>query len=1093
MQDGAERREQTGALPPVQHDLAAGMQRTGGVDRANTPAYQPSSYNQRLLDQLAKVGGGRARSAANAQYKKDYLAGQLAQQQGKAIDDTEFKGKPWAMEGWRAMQAQQTVAGLHAAAREEIAQIGYQQTPEEFSKNWNDRLAQALDGQDPRVQDMITEAASKGMPDLVAMHTSSHAKWSEQQNFDEFKNTLAVSAEAPGAVDLYVQYAEGTGAAEGLSPERRKQAVYEAIRDSLLKGDVKPYLIAMSDERIKNAMDAQQFAELRNQKKAYDGHRREEINVKYLEAEDAIMSKAAAGGYANAQEAVDELVALNEQYNLDTSQQEASVVFGAVKTGNNQKAATVGADLEAYSAAGDYATVARISGNVIQQIESSGGRNVVGQPVASHGGDRAYGNWQVMPSTAANPSLPAWGRTGFKGKQIAPAKDNSLAEYNRVGQEYWEGLVEMFAGDAEAAALAHHSGFGTAQQWVEGGKLMSFFDGRPNGLDYINKFRKHIGGTMTPDMWRDRSLAQRQRVMEDHEVRIYEQYAPELERIQEAVVSGSMPYQAGIEELRAVQAELGMARTKDSIDTELDMLSDLRSAQNEAFKSAGDASYQNWVMQRDTADAAFDEAYQAQLRIVEAAPADQVDAEAAKLPQMLQEHTETMLGLAAEQGVVLTPKQMAQENREFLDKMRGARKQAQDAKLSAQKIAMAQSQVGGYDTLTDAEKKHGFTMQQNSIDQQATRMLKEGKFDSEDQAKDWAGAQMNAWSAKTGYFPDSMKSMAAMSINGPLIDDKTGAPNPAAMQTLMTYQDVRRQNPAAADRLFDNEADRVRAGMILDMAGNSEMNLASAMLNVHNDKRDLPTKSEELRKQMTSDAVQKDIRRATAAVLEDDEFFQLAGINLMREPGRGVNDRSAAMDELAPVVENEYRRLLLLNPTGTPKWLKQQVQRNIAARTASVGGHLIVAPQGQTINSMVFGDQLVDNPKAGVQAIEAEIQRMADLKTADGASVYPFLSDGTGALGQLRRGLSGPTAEGVGAVGEVLHGLVTGDFEGAADAAVGSSVRPYTITINPNGYAYITWDMGSPGFLAIRGDERGPTEPVAVNLRAAGENWIADQ
>lgn len=1085
MAEGSERREVTGALPPVQADLTVGLQRTGGIQQVNPTQSSGSSYNDRLYDQLAKFGSQRAKATANARYKKEFLDGQMAQQQGAALSDTQFKGKEWAMQGWRVMEAQQTVAAMHAAQKAEIAQIGYQQTPEEFRKNWNARLAQALEGQDVAVADMITEAAMQSMPDLVADHTAQHSRWSEEQNFNALKDTVVVTAQAPGAVETYVGLATGTGPSAGMSTERRQQALYEGARDALLKGDIAPWLIINSDDRIKDAMDAGQFAELRNHVKAYDARKREELDLNYIEQETGIMQRAANGDYPDAQAAVDELVALQEQYNVKTTTQELSVVHGAVTRGRDDRARTMAADIEAYAASGDMATVARMGGLVIQDIESGGGRNVVGQPVgasADHAaGDRAFGNWQVMPSTARQPSLPAWERTGFKGKRIEPAKDNSIAEYNRVGQEYWSGLVEMFNGDVEAAGLAHHSGFGTAQRWVEGGKLQSFFEGRPNGLDYVRKIRERIGGTMTQEMWRARSAAVVERAQKDHEVRVYEQYAPQLDQIRDQVVNRGMPFEQGVAQLREIQEELGMARTKDSVDTELDILDDLRRTTTAALKTQQSDVNNTFEAQASLMDAQFEENYALQVEAI-----NEGRAEPSSLPALVTSYIEERHAAAAEAGVMLSSSQLATEAKESMTKVREARATARDSALDAQEIAMAESRIGAYDALTPTQQERGYTMQHNRVLKEAEEMVANGTL-QEGGRGDWIGQQMNAWTARTGYFSKDAKAHASGVINGRLIDDEAaGTPNPQALALLNTYMEMRGTNPVIGDRMFSSERDKVRADTIIDLAGGSQQNLATAMLSVHLDGQDLPKQAEELRKAMNSPEMQSRVNDAVKGVLKNDEFYTMLGVPLMRRPGRGASDDSSAQAQLRPVVENEMRRLLLVNPTGKPEWLAQQATKNVQQRTATLGGELVIAPPGMTINSMVFGSDMVEDPNAGVKALEAEIQRMANQTTEDGDPLIPYLrveptvtgtlathlTPGRGALSAMERAAD-PT-------------LLIEDF-------TRTELRPYTSIISPDGNLYITFDQGEGGFLGINQDFRGPAEPIAIDMKAAGEAWKAAQ
>jgi hypothetical protein len=88
----------------------------------------------------------------------------------------------------------------------------------------------------------------------------------------------------------------------------------------------------------------------------------------------------------------------------------------------------------------------------MQQIES-GNRDfdAQGRPIRSPAG-AMYKN-QVMPATARNP-----------GYGIAPARDESPEEYNRVGREYYQAMLQKFGGDKAAAAAAYNAGPGRVER-----------------------------------------------------------------------------------------------------------------------------------------------------------------------------------------------------------------------------------------------------------------------------------------------------------------------------------------------------------------------------------------------------------------------------------------------------------------------------------------------------------------------------------------------------------------------------------------------------------------------------------------------------
>jgi len=81
---------------------------------------------------------------------------------------------------------------------------------------------------------------------------------------------------------------------------------------------------------------------------------------------------------------------------------------------------------------------------------------VISDPRSMHTGDRAYGLLQVMPKTAPE--------VGFSPEDI---KDPEKAA--RAGVRYFIKNLNRFAGDMDAATVAHHAGPGGAERWLKTG------------------------------------------------------------------------------------------------------------------------------------------------------------------------------------------------------------------------------------------------------------------------------------------------------------------------------------------------------------------------------------------------------------------------------------------------------------------------------------------------------------------------------------------------------------------------------------------------------------------------------------------------
>lgn len=86
----------------------------------------------------------------------------------------------------------------------------------------------------------------------------------------------------------------------------------------------------------------------------------------------------------------------------------------------------------------------------IVQTESNGNPNAVSPK-------GAMGAWQVMPNTKTDP-----------GFGVTPAANNSPAELNRVGRDYYNAMVNKYQ-NPTLGAIAYNMGPGATDQWIKSG------------------------------------------------------------------------------------------------------------------------------------------------------------------------------------------------------------------------------------------------------------------------------------------------------------------------------------------------------------------------------------------------------------------------------------------------------------------------------------------------------------------------------------------------------------------------------------------------------------------------------------------------
>jgi hypothetical protein len=90
--------------------------------------------------------------------------------------------------------------------------------------------------------------------------------------------------------------------------------------------------------------------------------------------------------------------------------------------------------------------------NAIRMVESRG------NPAAVNPASGAVGSMQTLPTTATNP-----------GFGVAPARDNSPAELQRVGADYASAMQKRYGNDTDAA-VAYNWGPQNADKWIAAGR-----------------------------------------------------------------------------------------------------------------------------------------------------------------------------------------------------------------------------------------------------------------------------------------------------------------------------------------------------------------------------------------------------------------------------------------------------------------------------------------------------------------------------------------------------------------------------------------------------------------------------------------------
>lgn len=332
-----------------------------------TPPATINPVSASIARSLQGFASASLTSLANKENERALLDGQMAYQQGKAIEDVDMGGNKWALEGYRVMQAQTISSSMLAAQQTLISQKGYEDDPDTFRKQYTSQLEQQVDGLDQNTARMVRETMTKQMPILVSQHTAAHLQYKEEQNFKSLEQSIDTVSKDPTATATLLNMANGGAGSisEGLSDDRRSKAVAQGVIAAFNNGNPQAYsklkqagaleqLSNTDKERIKGAQEKYQ-QELR---RTYN----EEYTAKRMELANEISTGSMTG--PQAREAYAQLMA---DYDMQITGAESNAAYVAAEDATQ---AAIEGDtylLNQAKAMGDTETANRIQARIKRQ------------------------------------------------------------------------------------------------------------------------------------------------------------------------------------------------------------------------------------------------------------------------------------------------------------------------------------------------------------------------------------------------------------------------------------------------------------------------------------------------------------------------------------------------------------------------------------------------------------------------------------------------------------------------------------------------------------------------------------------------------
>jgi hypothetical protein len=1027
-----------------------------------------NSQSAQIARSLSQWAGDRFQAVANTQHEASILDGQMAYQQGRAMEDVEMEGDKWSLSGYRVMNAQTLSQTMLTAQREMIQQTQFEQDPEQFRATYIQRLEAQIQGLDPQTARMVREQMSEQMPVLVSEHTQAHMRYQEEQSYDSLVTSVDALSQNASAFDALLTNAAGApgSPSSGLSRDRRLAAVADGV--ALAFENMNPIAYQqLAQSGIMNDMSAAQQATMRGQQQAFENRVRSEYDADHQERMSNFQTELDSGNMTP-EKAAETLSAIWGRRSVTTTAAQQGAAYDAASTAQDYGERAVVVNIATAQARNDWQAVAEMTQGFVMDAES-GGRDVEGPLITSgaNAGTRAQGAMQVMPKTLTDP-----------GFGIRPS-DGTRQDNIRVGDDYWAMLVERYDGDIEAAAIGYNAGPGNADNWVAAGRDYSVLPDRGQTEPYAQGITARADGSSITYSSAERlTMAQaelrtaqvlRDELMQDAqeasavEARIlYEGTVAELDADLESGLLAPSKYREQVEAARAAvgveRSVLDAARITDQINSAREQFLD------ESNEEAGE--------QVQIAQDVLTFAYETSMR--EATDTEQAGA-------LTEEYLAAVQDLNSAAGFDLKQSDLAGT----LNGTRAALRTAFDRIAEVAATDRVTSNLAGSGNLSAAsqdEQDRWHERNATAISQDAANAEARGA------SADMQGALEDSW-VQAGSVPSSVTATASSAMHTAV--SANGNPSPAAISALQMYQRLLASgNSSAASQLFSTPETRGFADQALTLAEGAPLNDGSAgdILVTTNTNRILQRGLASGQTTEQIDTRDSDIRSRSARLVgrilrgEDigwrQALFTSADLDTARRQSAAMGDALTSEEVQSRLVDHvvtETSRVMALDPGLSLRTATETAANNIGRRTVALGEHVFVtAPNEPTILERMYGEDssTFDQPGAEHQALSLWLSnRIATDPRLEGlADVSPW--ETAGPFGQAVAGTGNLIASMFG--GEVAQPVLTGR---EARRANDVGHRPFTVTIADGGLAVISTIMpnGNPG----------PT--VAVNWSEVGE------
>lgn len=987
---GQKRRDETKDNLAGQSEIKPVMLQLGGIQAPRKPS-MPTSAQDSLINALGAFASKSLKATVNARKERAILDGQAAYVQGRSLDEvTGMGGDKHAREGYKIIDASTTASALVAAQLVKIEQDG-SVTANQWRANYGAMVEATVQGKEPRTATLIRDAFASKLGQLVARQTVAHEKWLEQKTFDSVVNSIDIisqDADGEGVLLNITGFGEDSAGAF-LSDDRKKAAISRGIQRSFLNGNPVAYGI-LRTAGVLNELTNEQRNAVENAKNQWQNKLRSEANSGMVQALEDVVNLATKGklDYNQAVMRYSEILVEN---GIDIKAIEQKMLYAKVQHADDMKSSIKAIDLDNAIMAGDFDVAGEIMADIMQLTESRN-RDVEG-PLITRGanaGTRAHGPTQITTLTSKDP-----------GYGVRPARNNSPAELQRTGREYWKALYKgkllgignlpWEAGDWLTTAVAYNWGPDNAQKWFRAGSKWN--DLPKETKEYITRMKGYVGDMKNPTLAGKLNAAthlQAQNKIRGEAVAL-DEYFQRVKPVEEVLrQTGDIEfYRDQMEfERQRLKIELSKGLVQNQNQRQDAIMADIATVNAKENVASAQAKYkvlthdplEKWARVANNPNSTPDERIQADMTL-------------------LMESQGAMTAAGVSSVATETGKIMDKINEAMLRMQEPLRKRRQE--LAEQEHAQ---RTGNLNHLNDKGKTETIEQAKTELETALHEFEnKQAGNSNENEAgmRDRGSTEYAKLYSKYQFVDKETREAYSAAINrGLTLPD--GRLNPDALQAIMTYRKIKAIDGKAgtAAEQFLNEDARTMANSVIFLAGPSGP-LEEAMVTIS--KELMPATKADIDAIVKADGFEKEVRSSINNRIDDDVGGFLHGIwsprSDLKDIGNYTGDEMdsladpANQDQQVDEVTQEATRLVTKFPRHKAQWILDTALENVAARSANIGRNWIIMKK--PILQQMFGDKARNFDKDGIahEVVVEYLKKLSKEVHPNGDLVHPGITD----------------------------------------------------------------------------------------------------